>query len=1070
MARTGRRVALWMFAALLAVFGGRQLGFGAERSSPPIAFRFAIDTLLLKSFQWRSIGPDRGGRSIAISGVRGRPRDGYFGAVGGGLWKTVDGGETWAPVTDGQIRSSSVGAVAVSESNPDVIYIGTGESCIRGNIQPGDGMYKSVDAGKTWTHIGFRESENISKIRIHPTNPDIVWAAVFGKYGVPNAERGIFKSTDGGKTWRKVLYRDPKTPGVDISIDPSNPNVMYAAMWEAYRMEYTMSSGGPGSGLFKSTDGGETWTELTRNPGMPQGVMGRIGVSVSGADPNRVFAMVENENGGLYRSDDAGATWTMVNNGRNIRQRAFYYTHVSADPKNRDLVYVLNVGTFRSTDGGRTMTGGFAGGDSHELWIDPDNTQHVLHASDAGGAVTYNADAPNRTWTARDYPTPQYYHVATTKHVPYHVCGAQQDGPTVCVPSARQGGGGGRGGGGGGRGGAAPQLYSPGGAEPGYIAPDPKDPDVFYAGGNNGSFLERLNRRTGQIREVSPYVRMFSGEPASALVERWQWTYPIIFSPVDPNVLYTSSQHVWKTTNNGQSWDRISGDLTRHDPKTMGHSGGPITGDMNGPEVYGVVFALGPSKRDVNTLWAGSDDGLVHVTRDGGKTWANVTPKDMPEFGRVSIIDASAFEPGGAYVAVKRPLLGDMAPYIFRTKDYGKTWARIVSGLRPDDYVHAVREDHTRRGLLYAGTQHAFYISYDDGDTWESLSLNLPDVQVSDIIVESNSIAIATHGRGFYILDDIAPIRQYMPAMSASSDVVLFTPPDAIRSGAGAAITYWVKRPVGAVAIEVLDAKGQVVRTFTSTPPAAGGAGGRGAGPAGTPAEGGRGGRGGGIAAAPTATGLNTVTWDLRYPSATSFPGMILWGGGVTGPSAPPGRYQVRMTVDGKATTQPLVIKRHPLYTDVTDADLQEQFALAIQIRDKVSEANNAVIRIRDIKRDVADRTSKSPDPKLKEAADRLTKNISAVEEEIYQVKNQSGQDPLNFPIKINNRLASLLGIVSDGDFKPIANTYPIFKDLTAELKVQTDKLARVLTTDLPAFNTEARRLGLEPVGGQRVP
>jgi photosystem II stability/assembly factor-like uncharacterized protein len=785
--------------------------------------------------------------------------------------------------------------------------------------------------------------------------------------------------------------------------------------------------------------------------------------------------MVENENGGLYRSDDAGATWALVNNGRNIRQRAFYYTHVSADPKNKDLVYVLNVGTFRSTDGGKTMVGGFAGGDSHELWIDPDNTQHVLHASDGGGAVTFNADAPNRTWTARDYPTPQYYHVATTKHIPYHACGAQQDGSTVCVPSGRAGGGGGRGGGGGGRGGAAPQLYSPGGAEPGYVAPDPKDPDVFFSGGNNGSFLERLNRRTGQIREVSPYVRMFSGEPSSALVERWQWTYPIIFSPVDPNVLYTSSQHVWKTTNDGQSWDRISPDLTRHDPKTMGHSGGPITGDMNGPEVYGVVFALGPSKRDVNTLWAGSDDGLVNVTRDGGKTWANVTPKDMPEFGRVSIIDASAFEPGGAYIAVKRPLLGDMAPYIFRTKDYGKTWTKIVSGLRADDYAHSVREDPTRRGLLYAGTQHGFYISYDDGDHWESLSLNLPDVQVSDIAVESSSIAIATHGRGFYVLDDIAPIRQYMPEMSLSNDVVLFTPADAMRSGGGAAITYWVRRPAQSVTIDVLDAKGQVVRSFTSTPAAgaAGGAGGRGAGGGGgAPADagGGRGGRGGGFAAVPTAPGLNTVTWDLRYPSATSFPGMILWGGGVTGPSAPPGTYQVRMTADGKTMTQPLVVKRNPLYTEVSDADLQEQFALAIQIRDKVSEANDAVIQIRNIKRDVADRTSKSPDPKLKAAGDRLTKGISAVEEEIYQVKNQSGQDPLNFPIKLNNRLASLLGIVSDGDFKPIANTYPIFKDLTAELKVQTDKLAQVLGSDLPAFNIEARRLGLDPVGGRLIP
>jgi len=615
-------------------------------------------------------------------------------------------------------------------------------------------------------------------------------------------------------------------------------------------------------------------------------------------------------------------------------------------------------------------------------------------------------------------------------------------------------------------------MYSPGGAEPGYVAPDPKDLDVYFAGGNNGSFLQRLNRRTGQRREVSPYPRMFSGEPSSALKERWQWTYPIVFSPVDPKVLYTSSQHVWRTTTGGQSWERISPDLTRHDPKTMGHSGGPITGDMNGPEVYATVFTLGPSKRDVNILWAGSDDGLINVTRDGGKTWTNVTPKEMPEFGRVSIIDASAFDPATAYAAVKRPLLDDKAPYIFRTTDFGRTWTRIVNGIRADDYVHAVREDPTRRGLLYAATQHGVYISYDDGARWESLSLNLPDVPVSDLVVEANDLVIATHGRGFYVLDDIAPIRQYAPAMSSATDVVLFKPADAIRSAGAAIISYWVKRPGQSVTIDVVDARGQTLRTFSSALAAApvGEAGGRGAGGA-PPAEsgGGRGGRGGGggFGAASAAPGLNSVTWDMRYPAAATFPNMILWGANTAGPTAAPGTYQVRMTVDGKTQTQPLVIKRNPLYTDVSDADLQEQFALSLEIRDKVTEANNAVIQIRSVKRDVADRLTKSTDAKLREAGDRLTKNLSAIEEEIYQVRNQSGQDPLNFPIKINNRLASLLGIVSAGDGKPIANAVPIFTDLKAELKVQTDRLRRVLAADLAAFNTEARRAGVDAVAAR---
>jgi len=1035
----------------------------------------------LKGLAWRSIGPLRGGRSITISGVKGRPKEGYFGATGGGLWKTTDGGESWAPITDGQIHSSSVGALAVSESNPDILFIGMGEACIRGNIQPGDGVYKSTDAGKTWTHVGFGESQAISKIRIHPSNPQIVFVASFGRYGTPSEERGIYKSTDGGATWRRTLFRDPRTGGVDISIDPHNPNVMFAALWEAYRVEYQMSSGGPGSGLFKSTDGGEHWTEITRNPGLPRGVVGKIGVAVSGADSNRVYAIVENENGGLFSSDDGGATWKLVNEGRNLRQRAFYYTHVTADPKDKDTVYVLNVGTFKSTDGGKTMVN-FAGGDSHDLWIDPDDTQHIMHASDSGGAITYNGASPQRTWTSRDYATGQFYHVVATAHVPYHVCGAQQDSSTICVPSETnltpqgRGGRGGAGGGGAGRGGAIPATYGAGGSEPGYIAPDPKDPDVFFSGGNNGSFLIRLNRKTNETREVGPYPRMFSGEPSSALVERWQWTYPIIFSPVDPNVLYTSSQHVWKTTNGGQSWEKISGDLTRHDPKTLGESGGPITKDMNAPEVYATVFALGPGKTDVNVLWTGSDDGVVSFTKDGGKTWATVTPKDMPEFGRVSQIDASALDPGTAYIAVKKPLLDDLRPYIFRTHDSGRTWTRIVNGLGPTDYVHVVREDPTRRGLLYAGTQHGVYVSYNDGDRWEPLSLNLPDTQISDLIVEENDIAIATHGRGFYILDNIAPVRE--AATAASADAYLFKPGDAIRGAGGATISYLLKQPAKELRIDIMDNNGTVAFSIVGGEPNTGRGRGRGAGrgqPATadtpdpnappvdenvTPA----GGRGrGGPPTTSMAAGLNRTTWNLDYPGPTTFPGMVLWGATTSGPAAPPGTYQVRLTVDGKSQTQPLVVKRHPLRS-ATDADLKEQFDLGIRIRDKASEANNAVILIRSVKQQVKDRLAKSSDPQLADAGGKLAANLSAVEEAIYQVKNQSSQDPLNFPIRINNRIASLLRAVNTGDGKPIASINPILQDLIGELKVQTDKLQQVLAADLPAFNAEAGKLKLEPV------
>ncbi len=1094
------------FAAVLIASATSRFAVRAERvdggvmiALPTAAQTSAadFDPAVLNSFRWRSIGPLRGGRSIAVSGVKGRPREGYFGATGGGLWKTTDGGMSWTAVTDGQIKSASVGAVAVSESNPDTVYIGMGESCIRGNIMPGDGVYKSNDAGKTWTHVGFSDSDAIAKIRIHPANPNIVFVADFGKYSSPSDERGVFKTIDGGRTWKRVLFKDGRTGAADVAIDRRNPNVMFAALWEAYRLEYQMSSGGPGSGLYKSTDGGETWREITRAEGLPQGLVGKISIAISGADSSRVYALVENENGGLFSSDDAGTTWKLVNAGRNIRQRAFYYTHVFADPNSKDTVYMLNTSAFRSTDGGKTLASIGTGthGDHHDLWIDPDDSEHVMDANDGGGAVTYNVSSPQRAWTAQNFPTAQMYHVIATRHAPYHVCGAQQDNSTLCVGSNTSFGRGG-----GGRG-AVIDPYQAGGGEPGYIAPDPKDPDVFYSGANNGTFLTRLNRRTGELREVGPYPRFFSGEPASALVERWQWTYPIIFSPVDPTVLYTASQHVWKTTNGGQTWERISDDLTRHDPKTMTESGGPITHDMNSPEVYATVFSIGPGKTDVNVIWTGSDDGLVHVTRDGGRTWTNVTPKDMPDLGRVSQIDASMFDAGTAYIAVKKPLLGDFSPYVFRTHDFGRTWTKIVNGIPARDYTHVVREDAVRRGMLYAGTQHGIYLSMDDGDHWRSLSLNLPDTPIHDIWVEGNDIAITAHGRSFYILDEVGPLRQYGAEVTNASDAYLFRPGDAIRSGNPATITYWLKKPVQKMTLEIVDGRSRVVRSYNGVLPPADGRGGRatgregesgpggGAGEPGqarglqsgqgrgrgeAPTEGARGaaggeeeepggGRGGPPTTASMATGVQRVTWDLQAQPIISFPGMVLWGATASGPTILPGTYQVRLTVDGRTMTQPLTVKKHP-WRQVSDADLQEQFDLAMQIRDRVNEANTAVIQIRRLKQQLADRVQKSQNADVKAIAEQLTKELTAVEEDVYQVRNQSNQDPLNFPIKTNNRLASLLRAVTTGDGKPVGNAVPIFNDLKAELKAETDRLQRALTTYVPRFNQLAQRLGIEPV------
>ncbi|CAA9346759.1 MAG: GH74 / GH33, partial [uncultured Gemmatimonadaceae bacterium] len=757
---------------------------GAQRPVPPER----VDSAQFRGLEWRSIGPNRGGRSIAVAGSARRPLEYYFGAVGGGLWKTVDGGTSWKPVTDGQLTSSSVGAVAVAESNPDVVYLGMGETCIRGNIMQGDGVYRSADGGKTWTHVGLEQTHAISKIRVDPRNPDVVYVAALGHPAGPNRERGVFKSTDGGKSWKKVLYRDERSGAIDLSMDARDPNVLYAALWEAYRITWQMSSGGPGSGLFKSTDGGATWKEITRAPGLPAGVLGRIGVSVSPADGRRVYAAVEAAEGGIFRSDDAGATWRRTNDDRKLRQRAFYYTHITADPQLRDRVYVQNVSFFRSDDGGvkfdSTLTGSH--GDHHDLWIAPNDNRRMAQANDGGGAVSVNA---GQTWTAQNFPTAQLYHVATTRDFPYHVCGAQQDNSTACLPSSGWANL---------RGARSDALgdwmYDVGGGESGYIAPDPRNPDVFYAG-SQGALLTRYDRSNGQIRDVQVYPRFFSGEPASALPERWQWTFPIVFAPREPGTIYASSQHLWRTRDEGQTWTRVSPDLTRADPKTLGPTGGPITKDMNGPEIYGTIFTVAPSFVDARVIWTGSDDGLAHVTRDGGATWTDVTPRGLPKFARISIIEASHHQAGTAYLAAKNYLLDDRAPYLYRTADYGRTWTKIVGGIRADDYVHAVREDPARAGLLYAGTEHGIYVSWDDGARWRSLSLKLPDTQVTDIAVEAHDLVIATHGRSMYVLDDIAPIREAGSGAPRAANRRAEPPSPAARSTLPAALQLFTPRP-----------------------------------------------------------------------------------------------------------------------------------------------------------------------------------------------------------------------------------------------------------------------------------
>lgn len=1002
-----------------------------------------IDQRFLEKMEWRNIGPNRGGRSLGSTGSPGRKNEYYFGATGGGLWKTIDGGTTWFPVTDGQVTSSSVGAVAVAETNPDVVYIGMGEVQLRGSITQGDGVYKSTDAGKTWRHLGLKETQAVSRIRIHPTNPDIVYVAALGHPYGDNEERGVFRSTDGGNNWEKVLYVSDKAGAVDLIIDRTNPKILYATTWQVYRKAWKMWGGGPDCKLWKSLDGGDTWIDLTANPGMPEGPIGKIGVTVSPADPNRVWAIVEANEGGVFRSDDGGWTWERTNSERKLRQRAFYYSRIYADPLDKETVYCLNTGMYKSTDGGKTfdITIRVPHGDNHDLWIDPNDPNRMINSNDGGGNVSING---GKTWTEQDYTTTQLYHVMTTSDVPYHVAGAQQDNSTIAMPSEgwghRQA-----------RGPNHGWYYPVGGGESGWISQHPTKPDLFYAG-SQGALLTRYDRSNGQTRDIQVYPRFFSGEPASALPERWQWTFPIMFAHQDPNVMYTCSQHVWKTTDDGQSWEKISPDLTYADPSTLGKTGGIITMDMNGPEIYATVFALAPSFHDINTIWAGSDDGKVHITRNGGKKWTDITPTDLPKFSRISIIDESQHNPGTLYLAANRYQVDDREPYVFKTTDYGKTWKKIISGIKPGHFARAVREDHLKPGLLFLATEHGVYVSIDAGDSWQQIQLNLPDTPIRDLVIKDNDVVLGSHGRGFWILDDIGPLREYT-TKTPDQDFVLFQPSDAIRGVYDASVQYYLKEEVDTVKIDILDEAGTLISTYTGSEPVY------------KPDPNIPWWRRGGSSTPTTAAGMNSFTWDMRYQGATTFEGMIIWSARpARGPKAPLGAYQVRITAGEHTMTKKFRIKMDPNLKGITEADLQKQFDLASKIRDKTSAANEAVIQIRSIRKQITMRLEGNEDAGLKEVSEKLLTTMKAIEEDLYQTKNQSGQDPLNFPIKLNNRLASLRRSVENGDAKPTAGAYKVFDELSKELAGHLAKLEANLDSDLGKLNGLLKAKGMEEI------
>jgi len=1017
------------------------------------------DDSLTKALKWRLIGPFRGGRAVAVAGVASQPNVYYFGATGGGVWKTTDSGGDWQPVSDGFFKTGSVGAIGVSESDPNVLYVGMGESPIRGNVSYGDGVYKSTDAGKTWRNTGLRDSQQISRVRVHPRNPDIVYVAAQGHVFGPNQERGVFRSMDGGKTWTKVLYKGDRAGATDLVLDSTNPSVMYAGLWHVYRTPYSLESGGETSGLFKSTDGGDTWTDLTRNAGMPKGVIGNIGVAVSPVDSERVWAIVEAEEGGVFRSDNGGKSWTKVNEERKLRQRAWYYSRIYADPKNEDVVYVLNTGLYKSNDGGRTFNAIRAPhGDHHDLWIAPNDPLRMVNSNDGGANVTTNGGA---SWsTQENQPTAQFYRVALDGDFPYHVYGAQQDNSTVRTDSRSTGPGIDR-----------TNWYDVGGGESGWIAPYPKDSQIVFAG-SYGGLITRYDHRTGQLRNVNPWPDNPMGWAAADLKYRFQWNFPIVFSAHDPDTLYAAANVLFKSTNQGQTWQIISPDLTRNDKSKQGPSGGPITKDNTSIEYYDVIFTLMESPVQKGVIWAGSDDGLVNLTTDGGKTWSNVTPKrDMPEWIQINSIEASPFEAGTAYVAGTMYKWDDYKPYLYKTTDWGKSWRKITAGIPDGAFTRVIREDPGRKGLLFAGTETGMYVSFDGGDNWQSIQLNLPAVPITDLVIDKRDRALvaATQGRAFWILDEV-PVLEQLSAEVAGSDLHLFKPRDSYRMQGGGGfrmprsavgenppggtvIYYYLKnKPEGEVALEILDSSGKPVKRFSSKRKEQA--------QERAPGEEGEFDSGGAPAQVSANVGLNRFVWDLRYPDATRFPGLILWAGQTTGPRAIPGAYQVRLTVDGKSATQPFAIKKDPRL-EATQEELAKQFDLLIKIRDKLSQMHKSILEIRDARKQidviVARIKDEQGDKPILEAARSLEAKLAAVEEALYQTKNKASQDPLNYPIRLNNRLASLGEAVASADSAPTDQSYQVYEELATAIDREVAKLDQALREDLAAFNKLVR-------------
>jgi photosystem II stability/assembly factor-like uncharacterized protein len=1003
-----------------------------KSKSVPGSSRYAYDSVLYSSMKYRLIGPFRGGRSAAVAGDPNQKNVFYMGATGGGVWKTSDGGSNWKNISD-KYFGSTIGAVALAPSDPAVVYVGEGENTMRGNVSEGlNGMWKSEDGGRTWKNIGLKDARHIVRIVVHPKNPNIVWVAATGHLFGPNQERGVYKTTDGGKSWRRVLFVNELSGAVDLVMEPENPSVFYASTWRVIRTPHSLESGGEGSGLWKSTDGGETWKNISRNKGLPKDTLGIIGVAVSATNPDRIYSIMESKTGGLFRSDDGGDSWTKMNSDNEIRQRAWYYTKVFIDPKNDNQVYVLNVSFLRSRDGGRTFQSiRTPHSDHHDLWIDPKDPNRMIVADDGGGQVSFDGGA---NWSdMNNQPTAQIYRVSTDNHFPYRILGAQQDNSTIRILSRTYGGA------------ITDKDWEPtAGAESGYVVADPLNPEIVY-GGNYGGYLSRLDHRTGENRAVSVWPDNPMGSGADVLKYRFQWNFPIFFSPHNHKRLYAAGNVLFKTENEGQSWEAISPDLTKNDKSKQGPSGGPITKDNTSVEYYGTIFTAAESPYEPDLLWSGSDDGLLYVSRDGGKNWQNVTPKGMPEWMMFNSIDADPFKKGAAYVVGTRYKSDDFRPYIYKTEDYGKTWKLITNGITGKHFVRVVRADQKRPGLLYAGTEYGMYVSFDDGANWKPFQLNLPEVPITDLTIKNNDLIVATQGRAFWVLDDLSTLQQLETGI-ASKNLYVFKPGESYRMAGfvnpnvrnagqnppnGAIINYYLKQASDTtkLSIALYDAKNKLIRTYSSTASA-------------------------GEKIEPKA-GMNQFVWNLDYPAAERVEGMILWNGAVGSPKAIPGNYKAIIKSGKDSVSVDFVVKPDPNY-QLSAADYEAQLNFLIQVRDKFSETQKGIQQIRKIRTQINDLVlsrGKETPKEVKDKADMMVKALTSIEETLYQTKAKSGQDVLNYPIRLNDKLSGVFDVAASGFNAPSKQVKEVYAELAGQIDVQLAALKKLKEEDLKALN-----------------